>query len=81
MSDSESIVEFRCPRDRRTMFGKILSPVPHIEMTIAAYVGDIEFACPECKRVLGKRGLIVQRVLHRYRLDGTHLETTHVGQR
>jgi hypothetical protein len=43
--------------------------------------GVLEFACQECRRVLGKRGLVVGRVLHRYQLDGTFIATEHVAQR
>lgn len=74
-------IEFRCPRDRRTMFGRIYSPVQPFEGISESGVEYIEFSCAECRRVLGKRGLVVQRVLHRYRLDGTLLETDHVGRR
>lgn len=80
-SGNQIQIEFRCPRDRRTMFGKI------IRFSIPWGVSEldpgtlIEFSCPECKRVLSKRGLLVQRVLHSFSIDGTYRETQHVGKR
>ena len=58
------------------MFGKFFG-----QPALEASLEYIEFSCAECKRVLSKRGLIVQRVLHRYRLDSSFVETEHVGQR
>lgn len=73
------MIEFRCPRDRRTMFGKIVQEqFRAFDITQPAI---IEFACAECRRVLGRRGLQVQRVLHRYDLYGNFIETEHQGDR
>ena len=71
-------VEYRCPRDRRTMFGKLFQVgVPFDEAPVTITPTYLEFSCAECRRTLSKRGLQVRRVLHRYKLDGTFTETRH----
>ena len=65
------------------MFGKLFrvqfTPFELSPDTLTAH--KLEFACPECRRVLSKHGLQVNRVLHSFRLDGTFVETTHEGTR
>lgn len=75
-----SEVEYRCPRDRRTMFGKLFRvSVPFDEPPVTVTPAYLEFACAECRRALSKRGLQVRRVLHRYAVDGdgSFIETRH----
>lgn len=61
------------------MFGKMVQPlVPFENVPPIAADAVIEFACPECRRVLSRRGLVVGRVLHRFSIwTGEFLKTIH----
>lgn len=77
MTNTATRIEFRCPRDKRTMFGILFADAETINKPGA----HVEFSCPECRRILGKRGLQVARVLHTFRLDGSFISTEHAGSR
>lgn len=66
------IVEIRCPVNPQTLLTKLLlkGEKPHITD------GNlIELACDRCKEQMKKKTGIAQRVLHRYDLAGTLVET------
>jgi hypothetical protein len=71
---SAESVEVRCPVGRGGILLKLLR-------TGAATIGEgnlIEVACGECRRAERQRGREVLLVLHRFGMDGEHVETVTV---
>lgn len=72
MTDIET--ELRCPNGPQRLFAKVLSDG---EKPVITEYNWIELYCNDCKRIHNKkRGFEeIQRVLHRYDLAGTLMET------
>jgi hypothetical protein len=73
-AESPEQVEVRCPVGRGGILLKLLR-------TGAATIGEgnlIEVACVECRRVERQGGREVLLVLHRFGMDGEHVETVTV---
>lgn len=78
---AEELVEVRCPVDLEFPDGtcrpgrlflklRLSGERPHIIQPDNL----IELACDDCRKRLARRGIKVQRVLHRYDMAGTHVE-------
>lgn len=66
-------VELRCPIGPRRLFGLMRL---HGERPSYLHPDNlIEFSCYDCRRDMERRGRSVRRVLHRYDLAGTFVET------
>ncbi len=71
-------VEYRCPRNRRNMFGKLIRTKDLRAAKEMPVIEFLEFSCADCRRTLARRGLQVVRVLHRFEVaTGQHVETLH----
>lgn len=72
----ESVVEIRCPVGPRRLFAKMRQRGEQ-----PSYIHPdnlIEFTCYDCRHELERQGRQVKRVLHRFSLDGTLVETLRV---
>lgn len=65
-------VELRCPVGPQRLLSKLI-----LAGTRPPIVGGnlVELACTDCKRALRAKGEPVVRVLHRYSLDGSLIES------
>lgn len=65
-------VEIRCPVGPRRLLSKLLIDGDHPHVTEGNL---IEFSCDDCKKTLRRQGKDAYRVLHRYDLAGTLVES------
>lgn len=73
MSSERRVTELRCPAGPRRLFAKMVSsgePPP-----VNADLNLIEMACGDCARVERKEDPEVFRILHRFDLAGTLVES------
>lgn len=66
-----SDIEIRCPKPPRKLFAKLVREAKESGTSFTL----IEFACADCAKRLRKEGVDVFRVLHRYDIDGTLVDT------
>lgn len=64
-------VEIRCPRPPRKLFAKLVRDAQNS----GSFSTLIEFACADCAKRLRREGQDVFRVLHRYDIDGSLVDT------
>lgn len=69
---TREMVEVRCPSE----FGRLLLKISVSDDPPVLVTGNLmEIACPACRRVLQRQGIVVSRVLHRYNFLGELVET------
>lgn len=73
MAEEAKSLEIRCPNGPRRLFMKVISLGD--EPAIVPDLNLMELACSDCARQMRKDGHEVFRVLHRYALDGSLVES------
>ena len=63
------VTELRCPANPSRMLGKVDDPRPTADGNV------VELNCDHCRRTARRTRPDVVRVLHRYTVDGTLLDT------
>lgn len=66
------VVDLRCPVGPRQLLGKVLRDSGHIPVDASNLM---ELACRDCARSLRRSDPDVRRVVHRYDLSGTLVES------
>jgi hypothetical protein len=69
----EKTLELRCPLGARRLFARMIQ---RGERPVYVHPDNlIEFSCYDCRHRMEQSGRRVQRVLHRYAVDGVLIET------